>query len=57
MVVTTPSQSFDITERYGANTVFNYQLPTAISEISKAYPNTAMALVCFSKGKSSQFCA
>lgn len=57
VVVTASPRSFDLVKRYGADAIFDYQSPTAISEISKAYPNITKALDCFSEGKSSQFCA
>ncbi|KAJ5510957.1 hypothetical protein LT330_006332 [Penicillium expansum] len=57
VVVTASPRSFDLVKRYGADAVFDYQSPSAISEISKAYPNITKALDCFSEGKSSQFCA
>lgn len=57
VVATSSPRSFDLVKRYGADSVYDYQSPTAIGEISNAYPNIAKALDCFSEGKSSQFCA
>jgi len=57
VVVTASPRSFDLVKRYGADSVFDYQSPTAISDISKAYPNITKAVDCFSEGNSSHFCA
>lgn len=58
MVVTTASpHSFDLVKRYGADEVFDYHEPTAVESITKAFPNIAKAIDCFSEGKSTQFCA
>ncbi|OJJ88682.1 zinc-binding alcohol dehydrogenase family protein [Aspergillus glaucus CBS 516.65] len=57
VVVTASPRSFDLVKCYGADSVFDYQSPTAASEISKAYPSITKALDCFSEGNSSQFCA
>lgn len=57
VVVTASPRSFDLTKRYGADSVFDYQSPTAIPDISKAYPRLTKAVDCFSEGNSSEFCA
>ncbi|KAJ5950402.1 uncharacterized protein N7479_008815 [Penicillium vulpinum] len=57
VVVTASPRSFDLVKRYGADSVFDYQAPAVISEISKAYPDITKAVDCFSEGNSSHFCA
>lgn len=57
VVVTASPRSSDLAKHYGADSVFDYQSPTAIAEISEAYPNITGAVDCFSEGNSSDFCA
>ncbi|KAF2847574.1 GroES-like protein [Plenodomus tracheiphilus IPT5] len=57
-VVTTASpHSYDLVKKYGADAVFDYHDANVVQNITKAYPNIARALDCFSEGESTKICA
>ncbi|CEL11210.1 hypothetical protein ASPCAL14313 [Aspergillus calidoustus] len=57
VVATASPRSFDLVRRHGADDVFDYSSPTAVKDITKAYPNIRRAIDCFSEGGSAAFCA
>lgn len=57
-VVTTASpRSHDLVKQFGVDDVFDYRSPTAVEDITRAYPNIDRAMDCFSEGVSTDFCA
>ncbi|KAJ5740817.1 hypothetical protein N7493_000689 [Penicillium malachiteum] len=57
VVTTASSRSHDLVKEYGADDVFDYQSPTAVEDIIRAYPNIDRAMDCYSQGSSMEFCA
>jgi NADPH:quinone reductase-like Zn-dependent oxidoreductase len=56
-VITTCSpHSFELVKNYGASAAFDYNSPTALQDIKKAYPDLRVAMDCISKGESTTFC-
>lgn len=55
-ITTCSPHSFELVKKYGASAAFDYNSPTALQDIKKAYPDISKALDCYSEGGSTSFC-